>query len=330
MVKKNNGDLKGSLPGILSTVVITMIILSVGYFGPWVIANEAEKGRSGSGRYTPQENLIWDFSTVGNFEDVKFELISQNEQGSGFGQGGIIAETNVVGTNEHAFWKYLTELPDTNPGTIHNGIGDGISIVDIPNPKTVEEYGVYSFTPDAVDESETPDYIYPHIEGDDTTEGILLYFNIDVDKMVNDDATRIDFYFNCSELDIVSDPNLKVLYRNTDTEYEISSDVMTIGDITEITITAGDLLQIAGMKDEKEYLVIYIELDSETETFTDVTIMTFDLQVYGLESKTPTVNRIAVWFIGYSLLLVFMSLLMLPQISMKDITDLFRGIGKKK
>ncbi|MHA1234891.1 MAG: hypothetical protein ACTSQL_07370 [Promethearchaeota archaeon] len=298
--------------------MITIIIISIGFFAPMISANGVENSRSGKGRFTPVEEIIWDWTGQSGFEDVKFQAEDENELGDSLGTG-VYAEDNVILSNQRVFWLYHTEDQGTNERSIFNGITGEINDIDIEKENTIDEYGAYTFIPNAIDEG-TPDYMYPHIQASGSNhfnvkESVWFYYDIDIDTMVEEDATRIDIYFEVSLADISQDIDVTVSYRNKYTEYDLGTETIVNGGIVSIDLTANDLIQIAGLEDTKDYILVQVSLTDNEDEFTDGTVMTFDLQVYGLRSRTASITVISVWFICQSLLNFFIGTIMLASVS---------------
>lgn len=328
MVKKKElkKQFDKALKGSFSTFMITMAIITVGFFGPMWSANGVENSRSGKGRFTPVEEMIFDWVGQSGFEDVQFQAEDENELGDSLGTG-VYAEDNVILSNQRVFWLYHTEDQGTNERSIFNGIAGEINDIDIEKENTVDKYGAYTFIPNAIDEG-TPDYMYPHIPANpnhqNVRESVWFYYDVDIDKLVEEDATRIDIFFEVSLIGITDDIEVTVSYRNKYTEYDLGTETIVNGDIVSIEITANDLIQIAGLEDTKDYLFVEITLAEKLDEFTDGTVMAFDLQVYGLRSRTPSITVISVWFIGQSLLNFFIGTIMLASISFGGLIDIVK------
>lgn len=324
--KKIERQFDEALKGSFSTFMITIIIISVGFFAPMISANGVENSRNGKGRFTPVEEIIWDYTARTDFENVQYQSSTTNELDQSLGTG-VIAEDNVILSNEKVFWLYHTEDQGSNEESVYNGIQGEINNIDIELEGTVDIYGAYTFIPNAIDPG-TPDYIYPHIPTNpnhqNVKETIVFHFDVDIDTMIEEDATRIDVYFEVSEADISQDMIMTVGYRNEYTTLSLGSETVNNGGITTIDLTTNDLIQIAGMEDSKEYLVIRIETTVNDDQMTDGTVMTFDMQVYGLRSRTPSITVISVWFIGQALFNFFIGTIMLASISFGGLIDMVK------
>ncbi len=325
--KKLEKQFDEALKGSFSTFMITIIIISIGFFAPMMSANGVENSRSGKGRFTPVEEMIWDWTARSDFENVQYQSATTNELGDSLGTG-ILAEDNVILSNEKVFWMYHTEDQGTNEKSVFNGINGEINAIDIELEGTVDNYGAYTFIANAIDQG-TPDYVYPHIQASGAShfnakETIIFHFDVDIDEMVEEDATRIDVFFEVSENDISQDLMMYVSYRNEFTTLSLGSETVNNGGITTIDLSTNDLIQIAGMEDTKEYLVIQIETTDNEDEMTPGSVMTFDMQIYGLRSRTPSITVVSVWFIGQALLNFFIGTIMLASISFGGLLDMVK------
>lgn len=326
--KKLERQFDDALKGSFSTFMITMIIISIGFFAPMISANGVENSRNGKGRFTPVEEIIWDWTGPSDFESVQYQTATTNELDDSLGSLAVV-EDNAILKGQKVFWMYHTEDQGTNEKNVFNGISGEINDIDIELEDTVDQYGAYTFIPNAIDEG-TPDYVYPHIQASGNShanvmEKIIFHFDVDIDKMVEEDATRIDVYFSVSEADISQDMIMTVGYRNEFTTYWFGTETVNNNGITTIDIDTNDLIQIAGLEDHKEYLVVIVELDDEEDEFTDGSVMTFDMQVYGLRSRTPSITVVSLWFIGQALLNFFIGTIMLASISFGGLIDMVKN-----
>jgi len=326
MAKKNKKsvtvmDLPKAYRGSFSTFMVTIIIIAVGFFLPMITANEVEQARSGEGRYTPMEELIWDFSESSDYKDVKYTA-TEDELGDSWGSD--YSTFDEAGEFHSVYWVYQGEktVPSTENAMCIKSQSESIVDFVISDP-VIDEYGSLSLV-DGLTESGNP---YYHDYGIATEyDPEMLIFNIDVDSedWVEKDASRLDIYVSFENTD-TTDGAMFVQWvtGETDATYELYEGDWEGGEILSIEISIEDLIHIASIRGSGEYLRIFLTNDAYDEENEMVTgdLVIYDFQLYGLDASTPSLTIIAVWYVIQSVAIIFMGIVMLPQFSIGGVIE---------
>ena len=321
-------ELPKAYRGSFSTFMVTIIIIGLCFFLPMITANEVEKSRSGEGRYTPMEEMLWDFSETDDFKDVKYTA-TDDELGDSFGSNsGTFDEANQF---HSVYWMYQGEktVPSTENKNCIKAQAENIIDFEIADP-VIAEYGSFALT-DGLTESGNP---YNH----DTSfhanyQQEMLIFNIDQDSedWIEKDATRFDIYIDFENTP-TTDGAIFVQWVTGETgnTYELYEDDWTGGNILSIDITVEDLIQISSIRGSSEYIRILLtndQYDEENEMYTGDLII-YDFQLYGLDSSTPSLTIISTWYIIQSVIIFLMGIVMMPQVSIGGLIEYLTNFTK--
>ena len=296
----SKADLREPLKGKISTIMITLIIVSVGFFGPLWISHESQKAREGEGRFTPQLESIWSLDDNDDF--WKF----QNDVDSGAVHSG-----DQAGSKSALWWSYQA-VNTIEVETYLHLMPQSFTMVDFENPNIWGEYMVTTLDPSGTINSNPSNH---NGAGATKQEAISIYLDTDIGDLIENDAFRFESYLEI-EGESSTEHLLSVKVFTNKGDYPLITDMdFTPGNNFSIQITTSDLIQLASIKGIHEHIRLVLKKKTTIEQFDDTAQIVFDARMHGVVTKTPSVNIIALWFIGYSVMLVVMGLLMLPQIS---------------
>ncbi len=331
MVKIQPKTLGEAYKGTISTFIVTLCILGVGFFLPMITAKEIQDAREGKGRYTPTEEIIWDFNGLDDLESVQYtsggdELgitrsICSNEQ--------YLKDNPTKIVWQYQFYRSHPAYPYLN---IRHDITRLTTILDNDFEGTVGKYGMYTFNPIAKDSSNN---VYVSTTPHPPThkqEEVRIYFDIDTDTFIKGDATKLVIFidFDDSEVDD-STSRIYIEYRNQNRFVSLTDPpylVLTPNEPIIVDLTMEELIKIASMKSEKEYLYVKITTSSSDDTFKDNTPIIFDLQLYGVMGKPNAITILSIWYVVQSILIFMLGIVMLPQISFGGLSRLI-GLNKE-
>jgi len=304
--------------GTISTFIITMFIIFFGFFLPMITANELQNAREGKGRFTPEELLVWDFNSKSDLQEVQYTTTRDVE-----GRLHYRAyDEDIPTTPESVFWAYHSKTSSSNQiSGVWNGVSEDIRIIGLDVENVVDEYGVYTFIPDAYKSLWT----YPHEKASASQyreEEFRIYFDISSDLLIKNDVTRIDFFVDYDESNIqnpnTDEPKFRIEYGTSIGEESITGfKLLKMGEINSVEVTLEDLIEISSMKSSTlEYLAVTVKLDSSRyDEFTDFTQIMFDLQIYGLKGSPNAVAILSAWYMVQAVLIMLLGVFMLPSIS---------------
>lgn len=333
MVKKKNvtvTKLPKAYRGSFSTFMVTMIIISVCFFLPMITANGVEKSRSGQGRWKPMEEMLWDFSETSDYKKVRYTA-TEDELGNTLG-----ADTGTfdeAGETHSVYWQYHGKR--LVPSTLYQNCVDAQqeNIVDfaVADP-VIDEYGTATliagmtdstnpFTHELTSQTEWKDEVF------------TLYFDQDSDQWVDQDATRLDFYISF-DTTTFTDSRVVITWitGSTGNSYELYDETndWINGDILSVDVDVNDLISISSIRGSGEY--IKIEIIQRTNTpdgnFDEGDIIIYDAQLYGLDSSTPSLTVISVWYIVQSVIIILFGIVMLPNVSIGGLVEYLTNITK--
>lgn len=321
MVQNVEKQLKTAWKGWLSSIILSIFLLTFGIFVPMVIAHEAEKSRSGSGRFEPQNKRIWELDESSDLAPVSFRTdkwpypwdLSLTSNVNAYDQTGV--ESPV-------FWWYHTKV-----GTLYYNHVNPIdyNIIDVERNGTVNEYLVTSLVADGTKSSvPAPHELTYNIQHD--YERLWFVLDISSDDLVKNDANRMDIYI---DLDSFVEMDITVYFTSPKGFYQLDNGIIKDDELYSIDIDTMDLIQIAGLKDDDEIVTVVIRAPDQPDTFDDGDLIVFDAQVYGVITKTATLDRIGVWYMLYAGMLVFVLIGMSPWVSFDDMVKEFRKLVRQ-
>jgi len=297
--------------GTLSTVLGALFVLGLLTL-PFYVAVKVDEARTGKGYFTPETNICWDLNSNNDMATGKYFLNSVLLDQEGNTVSGWSADWDGEGMPSTVFWIYGGEPITSHVRHYPSRLGH--NLVDIQSNKTVDKYILSTLRIETI-EGEPIE----HYKGEapyETKEQIHHYLNISVDEFKND-ITKLEYYFDCqtqfTKLDYI------VWYISDKGRYKIEDGSFNQGNITSIDIDVFDLINIISLgSEEREYMRIDIIVEEKTDHFNVGEFITFDAQLYCVESKIVSMERIGMWYIGIGSFMLFCWLLMLPTISFKE------------
>ncbi len=326
-VTKVVDELPKAYRGSFSTFMVTMIIIGLCFFLPMITANEVEKSRSGEGRYTPMEEMIWDLKDEEDFYPIKY---TEDENELGDALPDDTSPYDEAGESHSVYWRYHAEVISEFNGNSITSQVENIVDFEIPDP-VIDEYG--SLTLIASGEIEEVPLLHDlSFESEYNAEQLILILDQDSADWIDKDATRVDIYINFETSDIPN-PLLTVEWvtKSNGGEYTIASeDDWVNGDIYSVDVSVEDLIAISSIRGSGEY--IRITLSSEDNEgyppMDDGDLIIYDVQVYGLDSTTASLTIISAWYIVQSVIIFLMGIVMLPQISIGGMVEYLTNFTK--
>lgn len=320
-------DLPKAFRGSFSTFMVTIIIIAIGFFLPMITANEVEKSRSGEGRYTPMEEMIWDLEAESDFYPVKYTF-DENELGDELPED--TSPFDKAGESHAVYWRYHAEVPSEFNGNSIDSQVENIVDFSIPDP-VINEYG--SLTLIANGEYEEVPLLHDlGSESEYIAEQLILFLDQDSADWIDKDATRVDVYINFETTEIYN-PLLKVEWvtKSNKGEYTIASvDDWVNGEIYTVDVSVEDLIAISSIRGSGEYIRITLSSE-ESEGYPpmdDGDLVIYDVQVYGLDSSTPSLTIISAWYIVQAVIIFLTGILMLPQVSIGGVFEYLTNLTK--
>jgi len=217
--------------------------------------------------------------------------------------------------------------PDVDPdcgegalGYLYEGNGGGFSLnevtmMDYPINGTVDDYAV-GVVRGCEEETEVDCSI------------LMFFLTMTKDDIIDLDVTRIDIFINATGVE--EDSEYEV-YLSTieDCPDGMELGEVTVGELTEITIDIGDIMEINAFEEDEGLVIVFIPTEEEAVVQPDSTVI-FDMQMYCIEEiKIPSLTKLGIWMLGISAFMVFCSYIMLPGVTFDGVIESVRtGLGK--
>jgi len=318
--QKSLRELGEAYKGSLSTFLVTLMIVAVGFFLPMWTANQMENAREGKGYFTPEDSVIWDFDGLSDFHKVEYQTSGKDELGYNVPSGTSLCPDDV-GNEFFAYWYYHSKNSANQRLNIIDGTNDLITIEDTEIPKVNNNYGNFALIPSASQGT----FIYPHLTDTQSiyvSERIRLYFDVDKDLLIDNDASRIEFFGKFDYTDCPTGLSWRVFYRSSIGDYEIT-DFITFNndDINILELEVSDLIAISTMGDNGYFMIEFAVKLSQEEFRTNDNVI-FDMQIYGLMGKPNAVTLISIWYIAQSFLIFCLGIIMMPQFSFGRLSEM--------
>jgi len=214
--------------------------------------------------------------------------------------------------------------PDCGEGALgylyDEGNGGGFSLnevtmMDYPINGTVDDYAV-GVVRGCEEETEVDCSI------------LMFFLTMTKDDIIDLDVTRIDIFINATGVE--EDSEYEV-YLSTieDCPDGMELGEVTVGELTEITIDIGDIMEINAFEEDEGLVIVFIPTEEEAVVQPDSTVI-FDMQMYCIEEiKIPSLTKLGIWMLGISAFMVFCSYIMLPGVTFDGVIESVRtGLGK--
>lgn len=298
--------------GTISSIILSLVVLGILVL-PFYITLKTQEAREGKGYFEPEQKITWDIEDEENMMLVEYEDPETDPQGEDLPENWLFSPDDWDSEEPGSvFWWYWVDDLD---GIDLFGHRLEYSFVNVSLEGTVDDYILFVTTVGTAEETPVPP---ERVEESEELEHIDIYLNIGSDDFLDDDVAKIEFYFDC-ETDVTLD--YVVTFISESGEHEIDDGEVNLGGVTVVKVDAMDLLQIASITDEIEYIKITISMPEE-EYFELGDVMVFDCQLGSLDSKIPTLTRIASWYFVLSGFMTFIAILMLESVSfMEHIVD---------
>jgi len=305
--------------GTILTFIVTIFIISVGFFLPMITAKEIQDAMEGKGRYEPTDTLIWDLNSESDLYDVEYTS-GQDERGVNHRSS---TSCNVDSRNvpHSVWWKY--KAYSTAYTNRWDGMTGRVEFSELEIEGTVDNSLTFPFT---LDGGDTPRNLGDNILHNN--EGVRLHFKVDSDTFIKNDATKIILFsdFDTSGIESSIAPRHRIEFR-TENGYYIIQDwtYKDVGDSIVIDLDMSDLIGIASISGNEEYLFVWERLhDNNDDDFTYSTPYIFDLQIHGLQGKPNAITLLSVWYMIQAVLIFMLGFVMLPQISLGRLSGMLR------
>lgn len=288
---------KKPYPGTISSIILSVVVVMI-LLVPFVTANHLQKVRDGETKYDFKEVMCFDIDNVNQFD---------NEYNTGFFNGEGNYDTGIG-----ALVHYRLGCGSDYGKYLHNRV----SIISTPIGGVVGDY-VYGFIPNSgCNPSETD------------TNFIAFVTTFSKSQILELDITRIDMFidFQNTELDF-TEMRLKMLGIDEWTPSIFVDRIIQVGELTQLTISVEDLLDINTMFDEGERLMFFFTPISGY-IYSDISVV-FDMQFYCIEEiKIITIDYMGIAMIGGGIFMGFCSLIMLPTVEFSWVVGKIFGTGK--
>ncbi len=297
---------KEAYPGTISSVILSVFVVMI-LLVPFYMANQRDKVRTGEGEYEFKEVICFDI----NSEDQFFN--EYNNWYNNYPPGAFSFMYRIApGRNYHSMQP--------------------VDVVDIIEDGTVDEEA-YGFT--KVFPGHTIHYApLPHPSH---SAFISFVMNFGKNEIIDLDVTRMDIY-----LDINNAPFDEIYFEigsvaldyyganeDSDPWTKIHFSKVTLGEVTSISISVDDLLEINTLPEERKIAIKFhlYDLYSPTNLFPANEVVTFDMQWYHIEEvKITTIDYMGIAMLGGGIFMTFCSILMLPNVTFSGLIG--RTAGK--
>lgn len=314
--------------GSISTIIVTVMLLFIGFFLPLISANQMQLAREGKGRYIPEEMIIWDWKGLSDFENVQYSAINKDELGLNLPSYTTISE-NEYGIDNSIYWYYHSTDEGSQAVNIIDGANDLLTVIehntfeDMESETVVDNYGIFTFIPNAKEDL----YTYPHNQNTNSryrSETLRFYLKVSKDEMIELQASKIKMFADYDTTSL-SDLYFNAYFRSTTTSVTlIENELMEDAILNIFELDLNDLISIASMSGDEGYLLIELKIgNGDTEIFTTGSELAFDIQIHGLVGKSNAINILSVWFMVEAIFTIFLGIVMLPQLSIGEISKFF-------
>ena len=337
MAKVEPKTLGEAYKGTLSTFIVTLIILGIGFFLPMISAKEIQDAREGKGRYTPVDNIFWNLEHNSDMSPILIDHISDTSSVAGRYEWGLNTATygspfDQENTPFSMYWVYKSQNVHTSVQRMsYHNLNLNFMDLEFDNSDKVE--GNYIRTT-LLDTTTWNGYRNAHYLGTNMghfrREEIRVWMELDINQWNENDAIKIHFYFECESTIDYTEVDITAISKNTGSFYRLKSeliDTTTNKEIEmEIEITLDDLINILNKQSDGR-LALSIAFRSRTSTgssnvfaeFNTNSEVIFDLQIYGLKSKTNAITLLSIWYVVQAIGIFMLGIVMLPQISIGDL-----------
>lgn len=286
--KRSLKQLREAYKGSISTILITLFIIGFGLFMPMLTANNVEKARTGKGIFTPKSFMFYDLNSESDVDNTNDNL-DHIYNGGGTGALG-----------------YRYQISNPNPEVIV--WQSEIDIIDIQKEGTFEEYahGVTVFR-----SGDTP------ITNPVFSNVLMIVLEIDKDFLIDNDLVKIDIYLEINGISITT--LTTVMAEASHSSNGVLLGNVKLSELTSFEVSVSSLLEILQFPTGENIILSFSAGANYIPKMADVYL---DVQLYNLRAKTNSIALISLWNVIHSGLIVFLGVVMLPQIS-------FGGLAKR-
>jgi hypothetical protein len=310
--------------GTISSIILSVVVLGILVL-PFYITLKTQEAREGKGYFEPEQKITWDLEDEESLMLVEYDYPDTDPQGEDLPENWLFSPDDWDAEEPAAvFWWYWVDDLD---GIDLFGHQLDYSFVNVSLDGTVDDYLLFITSVGTIESTPVPP---ERLDEPEEFEHIDIYLDIDSNDFLVEDVAKIEFYFDC-EADVTLE--YSVTFITGEGEHEIGDGDVNLGGLTVEGVDALDLLQIAGLTDEVEYLRITISMPEE-EYFELGDVIVFDCQLGSLDSKVPTLTRIASWYFVLNGFMTFIAILMLESVSFMEhivdpINNYFKSLGAR-
>jgi len=300
---------KNAYPGTISSVMLSVLVVIL-LLVPFYIANHLDKVRRGEAKYEFKEVMFFDINSKDDFKE-----------GSGEDNWLWVSKPYDVWGSGEFVWGHRRYI---NGGCINEILYHPVVMLDVPLDGVIDEYA----TSQCVLRTghRWCSWYSPY------SDRFAFLFSFTKSFLVENDLTRIDFYFNTSR-DLWQGRKIVgglAYFRGENVWWStIISTEFNLGVLTQMEVSVQKLLLIQSLNEGYQIFFIidgekYPQLDAEN------LMVYFDMQFYHIkEFKITTIDWIGIAMTGTGIFMGFCSIIMLPHVEFSRVIGKIVGKGGK-